>query len=208
MARRNTGRSPKQKIRDAERRAEALTLRKQGLTYDEIAARMGYANRSAAQQIVTRALEELWQEPAEDVRQLELARLDVDYERLERIIGANLPKATARKPGLLAVRAVVDAVKGRLAIAARRAKYYRDLEAPKVTELTGKNGGPIEVSGLTDEQLLALASGAYPTAGLADGGGGARTAPSLANGVAAGSGADADAAVAAPGASLNGRGTH
>lgn len=59
--------------------AEALRLREQGLSYDDIAKKLGYANRAGAHVAVKRRLDQLKAEcleAAEDVRQLELSRLD------------------------------------------------------------------------------------------------------------------------------------
>lgn len=64
------------RIAAAERQRAALALRKAGHDYDEIAARLGYRGRSGAYQAVMTALKRTVQEPSEDVRRLEVARLD------------------------------------------------------------------------------------------------------------------------------------
>lgn len=61
----------------AEKQAEALRLRKAGLTYEEIADRLGYANKSGAYKTVMSALRKIVQEPADELRKLEIERLDV-----------------------------------------------------------------------------------------------------------------------------------
>ena len=66
----------------AERALQALTLRKAGASYEAIARQCGYASRSGAYQAVQRELRRTMQEPAEDVRQLELARLDDLYRAM------------------------------------------------------------------------------------------------------------------------------
>lgn len=60
----------------AERRRLALEDRKYGATYRQIAERRGYASASGAYKAVMTGLRETQQEPADAVRQLELARLD------------------------------------------------------------------------------------------------------------------------------------
>lgn len=63
----------------AERRNQAIELRKQGRTFDEIAKALGYKTRSAAAQDVQRAMRQAVQqtnEAANELRQLELDRLD------------------------------------------------------------------------------------------------------------------------------------
>jgi hypothetical protein len=64
------------RIEAAEKRARALELRKAGATYDQIAQRLGFSNRGNAQRAVLTALKEITAEPAVEVRQLELERLD------------------------------------------------------------------------------------------------------------------------------------
>jgi len=55
---------------------EALNLRKAGLSYSEIAARTNYKTAQTAWRAVESALNRTIREPAEDVRTLELERLD------------------------------------------------------------------------------------------------------------------------------------
>lgn len=62
----------------AEKDAIACEMRARGMTYREIAAELQVA-RSAAHKMVERALREIIQEPAEEVRRLELERLDALY---------------------------------------------------------------------------------------------------------------------------------
>jgi hypothetical protein len=71
------------RILDArEREAEVLKLRRDGLTYDVIARRLGYSSPSGAHQAFQRAMARITQEPAEEVRRLELERLDYLWECL------------------------------------------------------------------------------------------------------------------------------
>lgn len=64
------------RIAAAEQRRRALELRKAGATYDQIAQQVGYTNRGSAHRAVMAALKEITAEPAQEVRQLELERLD------------------------------------------------------------------------------------------------------------------------------------
>ncbi|MDP4501043.1 hypothetical protein [Nonomuraea turcica] len=59
----------------AHRDAEACRLRARGLTYQQIADQLG-TTRSNAYEAVQRAIADIVREPAEEVRQLELMRLD------------------------------------------------------------------------------------------------------------------------------------
>ena len=60
----------------AERRKQALELRRAGLTYDEIAATVGYTNKSAACKAVKAAIADITRESAQELLSLELERLD------------------------------------------------------------------------------------------------------------------------------------
>lgn len=60
----------------AARDAAACRLRARGLTYEQIATDLGMASRSSAYDAVQRALTATVKEPADEVRQIELVRLD------------------------------------------------------------------------------------------------------------------------------------
>lgn len=62
--------------RTAARDADACRLRSQGLDYQEIADQLHYASKSSAYEAVQRALKATVQEPADELRHLELLRLD------------------------------------------------------------------------------------------------------------------------------------
>ncbi len=64
------------RIAAAERQARALELRKAGLGYAAIARQLGYAGPSGAYKAIMTAPQALTREPAEELRTLELARLD------------------------------------------------------------------------------------------------------------------------------------
>lgn len=64
------------KVAVTERRRTALELRKSGLTYEQIAERQGQPDKMAARRDVMGAIKEIIAEPAAEVLQLELARLD------------------------------------------------------------------------------------------------------------------------------------
>lgn len=65
----------------AERDAAAARLRSQGLTYQEIAERLGFADPSGARRAVERGLDAIRAEGAEALRELELHRLDLLHQR-------------------------------------------------------------------------------------------------------------------------------
>lgn len=69
-------------INTAERDAEAARLRSQGLTYPEIAERLGWRHKGDAHNAVTRALKAVVREPAEQLIAIELDRLDTRERKL------------------------------------------------------------------------------------------------------------------------------
>jgi len=60
----------------AEKRRRALELRKAGADYEAIARQVGYASGSGAFKAIQAALKDVVREPAEEVRTIELERLD------------------------------------------------------------------------------------------------------------------------------------
>lgn len=76
MPARRTHRGNQEKVDVTDRWAEALTLRRGGATYEQIAKAVGYADTSGAYKAVMKALRETLAEPAEELRTLELQRLD------------------------------------------------------------------------------------------------------------------------------------
>jgi hypothetical protein len=140
-------------LETAQRRAFVLKMRKSGLSYPQIAAMavktfgqealpLGWDERYAYKD-VKRELDKLTVEvgeAAEDVRALELQRLD------DMLVGL-WPQVAKQSPNLGAVDRV-------LRIMERRAKIV-GIDAPTRQELTGKDGGPIETASLSPEQWRA-----------------------------------------------------
>lgn len=69
-------RASPRRIEAAEKRKRALQLRKAGVSYDQIAQQVGYANRGNAHKAVMQELRELPKDDAKDVLNLEVERLD------------------------------------------------------------------------------------------------------------------------------------
>jgi hypothetical protein len=133
----------------AERRRQALELRKAGYTFEAIAKAIGYKDHSGAYRSVQTALKQLVAQPAAEVRELELARLD------QLLLGL-WPRAIAGHE---------KAVASVLRIMERHADLL-GLDAPKRQELTGKDGRPIQVESrppldyslLSDEEVEHLSA--------------------------------------------------
>lgn len=147
----------------AERTRKALALRRAGASYEQIAKELGLSNKSAAHKMVKRGIESIPREAAEDVRELELSRLDT--------MSRALWEKAAKGDGF--------AIERMLKIMKRRAEYL-GLDAPKKQEHSGPEGGPIDISSAGDRvrsRLASLASrtgeGSAPPGDRTDGGGGA-----------------------------------
>lgn len=131
-----------QTIRGRERELAALALRKEGLTYAEIAERLGISE-SGAHAAVMRALRRLFEkvnEEAEQVRTLELQRLDD-------LLMALWPK-----------RHLPHYVDRILHIMERRSKLL-GLDAPSKVALDGSIGvrrEPTDLSQLSEEDIAQL----------------------------------------------------
>lgn len=102
-----------------EREARVLELRKAGLTFKLIAERVGYKTESAAYRAFQRGMQATIQQPADELRALELERLDA--------------MLAALWPFVLKGRGY--AVEKALMIQDRRARYL-GLDAPRRTEST------------------------------------------------------------------------
>jgi hypothetical protein len=86
-------------IASHDRKLQALELRKAGATYQVIADRLGYRGPSGAHKAVVAALKATLREPADALRELEVARLDAallaiwrnvqggDYRAIDRLLG-------------------------------------------------------------------------------------------------------------------------
>lgn len=117
-----------------ERERQALDLRRAGITYDVIASRLGYTNRSAAKKAVMRGIARTLQESADELRTVEADRLD----RMQAAAWTGAMRGDDK--------ALVTVLK----IMERRARLL-GLDAPTSLEHAGPGGDP-----LTIEILAAL----------------------------------------------------
>lgn len=132
MPRKNNNTRP-ENIESRERAARAIELRKEGKTYDEIAAEVGYKSKQSAYDAVKRSMREIIREPAEELLELELARLDSMF-------GIHYLNARAGD---------VQALAACMKLMERRAKLLGlDAPAETKTELFGPDGKPIEFPSL------------------------------------------------------------
>ncbi len=111
-----------------EREGKALELRRAGFTYDVIADRLAYNDRSAARKAVERAIGRTHQDAADDLRALEADRLD-------RLQSSRWSKA---------IKGDDKAFDRVLRVMERRSKLL-GLDTPVQHELTGPGGNPLIV---------------------------------------------------------------
>jgi hypothetical protein len=91
---------------DADRDIKALSLSRQGLTYDQIASTMGYRDRSGAFRAVQRGLRDAFREEADELVQMEAERLQALRRLFERI--AATPHYAATPSGKIVVHPDTD----------------------------------------------------------------------------------------------------
>lgn len=126
--------------RYAERDAMATAMRAEGKTYETIAAALGYANRMSAYRAVQRVLQATVQEAGDELRALELERLDRMYEAaLDVLKKKHLAHSQGRVITLDGVPLeddgpVLSAIDRLLKIQERRAKLH-GLDAPTKHEV-------------------------------------------------------------------------
>jgi hypothetical protein len=80
----------------AARRAKAVELRTAGLTYDQIATDLGYANRGTVYRVVAEALKAQTLEAVGELRSLEVERLDrLQLAMWQKAMDGDVPSAIA-----------------------------------------------------------------------------------------------------------------
>lgn len=129
------------KVTAAQKRAQAVELRKAGATFDEIATALGYSNKGTAYRAVEQALKEAVREPALQLIELEVQRLDLMLRALWPAVA----------------RGQLGAVDRALRVAERRARLL-GLDAAQQIQHSGPGGGPIEVvsfGDMTEEEKVA-----------------------------------------------------
>jgi len=137
--RRGNQKTSKRKIAQSEREAKALELRKAGYDLNYIARECGFKGRSGAYHAIKRAIERITTEPALEVRELELHRLD-HLQRLcwDRVLDEG----------------EIELVDKLLRIMDRRAKLL-GLDSPVKVAPTNP-AGDSPYSNLSDEDLLKM----------------------------------------------------
>lgn len=125
---RGESRTSPRRIAATEKQVQNLELRKRGLSYNVIAQKLGYKSPQAAYEAAMSALAKMLQEPAAEVRQLEIERLDA----------LMVPLAPRLRRG------DYQAIDRALKIMERRARLL-GLDAPEKQEHRYPDGPPKEV---------------------------------------------------------------
>ena len=121
----------------AQKRAQAVTYRKAGKTFQEIADLVGFTSKATAYNAVKRALEDAVREPAQELIQLETERLDAMLAGLWPAIE----------------QGDTQAVNAGIRVSERGARLL-GLDAAQAVTMSGPGGGPIpvDVTGMTPEE--------------------------------------------------------
>lgn len=126
-----------EKARRVMRARESLVLRTQGYSPEEIGKKLN-VTASTVRRYVSQALAEVQLEPLEDVRSLEMVRLDREFRITEDILAVWLPRALGVSddedeaiPSMDAARTVLDTLAKRSKIRDQRWRWS-GLEAPAV----------------------------------------------------------------------------
>ena len=104
-ARQGKGQQSQRLVEARVKAAKALDARILGYTYEQIAEQVGYNSHQAAAKAIGSALKRLEKEPAEEVRKLELRRLDLMQRRLAARVTEGDEKAHDRWLAIMAHRA-------------------------------------------------------------------------------------------------------
>lgn len=146
-------------LQTLERDGRALALRKQHLTYDQIAEQLGLSSKSAAYAAVQRALARVPYEAADEVRQIENERLEQMARRTlavmvgthVRLSGGEIVRDEHGNP-LTDPMPVLKAVDSMLKIMERRARLL-GLDAPVDVNMITSTQVDIEIARLSAELL-------------------------------------------------------
>jgi hypothetical protein len=163
----------------SERHAEAVRLRSEGHTYDEIARQLGYRDKATAYNAVQRTLTRAVREPADEVRQIELVRLDSLWMHAMKVLAS--PHVTVSNGRVVMVEdragqahpvpddaPVLQAIDRLLRIMERRAKLL-GLDAPAKVEVMSLDRIDQAIAELERELGAAEAGEAAQAPGAAQG---------------------------------------
>jgi hypothetical protein len=127
------GQTPALTPEQADKYERVLQLKRAGLTFDQIAREVGYADRSGAKHAYDAAIKRTMGEEIASLRELEGQRMDELWRRgFQRALD---PDTTT--PQLATILGSL------VAVSRRRASLY-GLDAPRQVEVAGPDGGPLQ----------------------------------------------------------------
>ena len=142
----------------ADRRKQLVSLRRQGIRYDdERITNLGYSNAGAARKDFIRALEQARDEQAAEVS----VYRQEENERLDALLEAAWPRATTPSPvfnkdgDVIGEQLDMRAIDTVLRLMDRRAKL-NGLDVPVKAEVSGPDGGPIALASGSLEEMEQL----------------------------------------------------
>lgn len=127
------GQTPALKPEVAQRYRDVVRLKSAGMTFDEIADRVGYASRSGAKEAFDAALRWWGREAVDDMRTIEGERLEQLWRRVFGRILSNPDMPSGE---------MIQLVNAAVKVSARKASLM-GLDAPRQLEVTGVEGGAI-----------------------------------------------------------------
>lgn len=127
---------------------QVVQFRAAGLTFDEIAERVGYKSRSGAKEAYDAALRWWGREAVDDLRTIEGERLESLWRRVFSEILGNPD---------MEVGEMIALVNTAVRVSARKSALF-GLDAPRQVEVAGAGGGPVQtdVGQILLERLEAL----------------------------------------------------
>lgn len=152
------------RVATALRRGQALQMRLDGAKYEEIVAKLGYASRGAAVADIQRALVLTVQEPADEVRALELQRLDMLWQTVLEVLRSHHVVVSQGRVVFLNEEPILDhgpilaAVDRLLKIQERRAKYL-GLDSARQLEVVTLDAIDQQIRTLNEELERAARAG-------------------------------------------------
>ncbi len=155
-------------INKRERATQALDLRKAGISYEIIAQRLGYSNRTAAYRAVSTILDKSEKEAASDLREMELRRLDDlflsiykkardgDYAAIDRCL--KIMERRAKIAGLDAPEKTQSDVRQIIKVVYEDVQYAEEFEQPTNTAQNTQNPQLLTIDPSMYAQFLAQSS--------------------------------------------------
>lgn len=160
MPRRRKSQVSPRVLEQREKQHQALVLKKQGYSLQEIAKKLGYAGRQGVHELIKSAIKELVHVPAEEERKLCLERLDSWLVKLQPKIDAGDTKAIETALKIETRRARLQGLDKAPALGPGQAPTTTNFvvlmppQAPSIEDWQRSVSQPIDVTPTSDEEDL------------------------------------------------------